>query len=869
MGYAKDLRRLASWRLSAKLAWRDLGAAKAKFVFAVLAVSVGVAALSGVRGYCAAFQQMLLRDARSLLAGDISVSISHEPDETERAVLDGLVGRGASIAPVTELMTMMGGQSLARPLAINLKAVDPASYPFYGEVELDPPMPLAEALADERAVLASQDLLIRLGAEVGDEVRLGSANFRIAAILRIEPDRMTGAMNFGPRAMLSREALARTDLVQFGSRATRRFLLKLPENGLGVDEARATLETGIPGSRITDFRETSPRIRRGLERTTSFLSLVSLLAMAVGGLGVAMIVYSHLQQRLDTIAIMKCYGATAGIVTRVFLLQTIAMGALGSLLGIGIGFLLQGVAPTFVSSYFPQAPTFDWQVLPAAQAFAVGMATVLVFSIPTLLGIRRVAPALIFRREMTDRFERSGAERRKDLIQRVAGVVGISAGVTLMAMWLGDDAELGAWFGGGLLGSLAALALISAGLLRLLKAIPRILPVKLPVVLRHGVANLHRPGMHAGVILVALGIGVTFTLTVYLLQTTVLSELVRNETTDLPNVFVSNVTEEQHEALEAFLRAQPGIEDEVRLLPTVSGRLLSINGNELGSARRGEGDRRGDGDGNRRARRIRRSRDITWADQPPEGLTLLSGEWWEPASGESSVSVRDRLAQFLEIELGSQVRWQIGGREVLARVVAIHSYEGMPDWIYDFVFNESALRGAPATYIGGARVEPEHSIDLSRNTFDAFPAVLFVNAVDFFETVQEVVDQIAFVVRFVSAFAIVGGIIVLVSAIAATRFRRLREVAILKTLGGTRNRIAQIFSVEFLILGGVAGAAGSLLAVAYTGLLTRDILDLDVAVEPSAVLLTVILTALVATSAGWGASLRTLGSRPQEILRNE
>lgn len=869
MGYAKDLRRLASWRLSAKLAWRDLGAAKAKFVFAVLAVSVGVAALSGVRGYCAAFQQMLLRDARSLLAGDISVSISHEPDETERAVLDGLVGRGASIAPVTELMTMMGGQSLARPLAINLKAVDPASYPFYGEVELDPPMPLAEALADERAVLASQDLLIRLGAEVGDEVRLGSANFRIAAILRIEPDRMTGAMNFGPRAMLSREALARTDLVQFGSRATRRFLLKLPEDGLGVDEARATLETGIPGSRITDFRETSPRIRRGLERTTSFLSLVSLLAMAVGGLGVAMIVYSHLQQRLDTIAIMKCYGATAGIVTRVFLLQTIAMGALGSLLGIGIGFLLQGVAPTFVSSYFPQAPTFDWQFLPAVQAFAVGMATVLVFSIPTLLGIRRVAPALIFRREMTDRFERSGAERRKDLIQRVAGVVGISAGVTLMAMWLGDDAELGAWFGGGLLGSLAALALISAGLLRLLKAIPRILPVKLPVVLRHGVANLHRPGMHAGVILVALGIGVTFTLTVYLLQTTVLSELVRNETTDLPNVFVSNVTEEQHEALEAFLRAQPGIEDEVRLLPTVSGRLLSINGNELGPARRGEGDRRGDGDGNRRSRRIRRSRDITWADQPPEGLTLLSGEWWEPASGESSVSVRDRLAQFLEIELGSQVRWQIGGREVLARVVAIHSYEGMPDWIYDFVFNESALRGAPATYIGGARVEPEHSIDLSRNTFDAFPAVLFVNAVDFFETVQEVVDQIAFVVRFVSAFAIVGGIIVLVSAIAATRFRRLREVAILKTLGGTRNRIAQIFSVEFLILGGVAGAAGSLLAVAYTGLLTRDILDLDVAVEPSAVLLTVILTALVATSAGWGASLRTLGSRPQEILRNE
>ena len=266
---------------------------------------------------------------------------------------------------------------------------------------------------------------------------------------------------------------------------------------------------------------------------------------------------------------------------------------------------------------------------------------------------------------------------------------------------------------------------------------------------------------------------------------------------------------------------------------------------------------------------MRRPRDLTWAHDPPNGLEVLQGEWWDSQSDESKVSVEEGIAGYLGVNIGSQLTWVVGGREVTARVAAIHRYEGMPDWIYDFVLNETALKGMPATYIGGFRVRPEHSDDLSRKTFTAFPSVLYVNAVDFFETVQEVVDQIAFVIRFISAFAIVAGVIILASSVAATRFRRLREVAVLKTLGATRNRLAQIFSVEFLILGGVAGAAGSALAVAFTALLTRDILDLEAVVEWPAVIATVLATALLATSAGWGASFRVLSSRPQEILRDE
>ena len=852
------------WLLAAKLAWRDLSAARIKLFFGVLSISVGVAALSGVRGYCAAFQEMLLRDARTLLAADLSASISHDPVPEDQAVLDRLEGQGAAITKVTELMTMMGGHALTRPLAVNLKAVDPSAYPFYGQVELSPPTSLREALTGD-AVLASEDLLVRLGAEIGDRVRLGAADFRIAAIVRVEPDRMTGAMSFGPRAMISQDALARTGLVQFGSRAMRRFLLRLPDGNISVDEARAAIEAGIAGSRLTDYRETSPRIRRGLDRTTSFLSLVSLLAMVVGGLGVAMVIYSHLQQRLDTIAIMKCYGAKSGLILRVFLLQTVALGVLGSALGVGIGLLAQGVAPSFVVDYFPQAPSFDWQIWPALQSAGTGVLTVIMFSLPSLLGVRNVPPALILRREMASRFEQTSAERRHAVVKQVARAA-IALGCTgLLAVWLGDSLRLGIWFAGGLGVSLAALALTAGGLLRVLKATPRYLPVRLPVGLRHGIANLHRPGMHSEVVLIALGIGTTFTLTVYLLQTTVLAQLVQSAPPDMPNVYLSNITPEQRGPLEDLLRAQRGIEGSVTLLPVVSARLQSIVRPSESAYRRGAGSR-GDGD---RSSRFRRTRDITWTTHPPEGLAIQRGEWWDASDHEAVVSVRDRLADWLKIDLGSTIRWSAGGRDISARVVAVHSFEGMPDWIYDFVLNEFALSGIPATYIGGIRVRPESSLEVSRKAFQAFPSVLYVSAVDFFETVQQVVDQIAFVIRFVSGFSILAGVLILVSSVAATRFRRMREVAILKTLGATRSRLTTIFSIEFLILGGVAGSAGSLLAVCYSALLTQDILDLDAVIEWPAILTTVIASSLIATIAGWGASIRVMGAKPFEILRDE
>ena len=843
------------WRSALKIAWRESRASAGKFLFVILAVAAGVGALSGVRGFSASFRDMLLRDARTLMAADLSLRLFNLPDRDEQAAIDALAADGAQVTLVTETVSMMS--TGARPLMVSVKAVDPSLYPFYGRLETRPPADPA-AILDGDTVIVTDDLLLRLGAAVGDQVKLGDALFTIAATIAVEPDRMTGSLNVGPRVMLSHQALDRSGLIVRGSRASQRYLFKLPAEGLTIETARKRLEATFRRNRIADFRETHPTIRRGLDRATNFLSLVSLVAMIVGALGVGMAMHSHLQQRLDTIAIMKCVGARSSQIIRIYFAQALGLGVAGSLLGVFLGFLVQVGAPWFIASYFPDAPRLEWQPSAAAQAMLIGILTTLLFSLPPLLSIRRIRPALIFRREM-EGVRKSWQEKFAD--RRSSAGVGllIAAGLAATAAWLGDSVRMGMWFAGGLIVSLAVLSATAWILLRILRLLPGWLPFRLPMALRHGVANLYRPGVHAEAILVALGVGVTFTLSIYLIQTSVITQMARSAPPDMPNVFLINVTNVERDGLLDLLRNYPGVEGDVGLVPSVAARLHSINGQDLADRNLDEN-----------ANRYRASRGITSFEEQPEEYEVLQGAWWGPDRQGASVAVRDDAAETLDISVGDELQWIVGADTVTAKVAAIVRMESirMGSNAY-FTLSPEALEGRPAIYFGGVRIAPEKAVELQRDAFAKFPTVMLINAADVLSIVQDVVDQIALVVQFVSAFSILGGIIILSSSVVATRFRRIRETAILKTLGATRRKVAQIFAVEFLILGLVAGAMGSLLASGFAALLLKNVLDAGFDFDVAANLTTVIATAAVANLAGWLASYRVLDQKPLEALRHE
>lgn len=848
------------WLTAAKIAWREARAARLKFVFVLFGVAAGVGALTGVRGFSAAFYEALDREARTLMAADLSIRQFQTPDEKQQAVLDRYAAEGSVVTLVTETVSMMSGGGSAPPVLVSVKAIDPALYPFYGTVRLDPPGTLAAVLTDS-TIAVSEDLLIRLELEPGAEVKLGNEEFTVGAVVKTEPDRMTGSLNVGPRVMITREGLERAGLMTFGSRAAQRYLLKTPP-GLDLTKAKAELRKDFPEARVATANETHPAITRALERSTTFLSLVSLIALIVGALGVATAIHAHLQQRLDTIAIMKCIGARSLQIIRIYTMETAMLGLAGGLAGIVVGAGVQWVFPMLLSRYFEFEHGMGWSSAFALEGLGVGLLVTLLFTLPPLLSIRQVRPALIFRREMAEAKPDWRERVRRQLPAVLCGLL-ILAGLGGVAAWLAESLRMGVTFIGGLAASLLILGLVAWILLRFLRIFVTNRSFSLPITWRQGLANLYRPGNHAGAVLVSLGIGVMFTLTIYLIQKSLLSEVAGAAPPNAPNVFIINVTERERAGLQAILDGQPGLPAEPKarpkLSPLVAARLTAINGTLPDRESLKGFDRR-----------LLSTRQVTWVEDKPEDVQVRQGEWWAPGAPESLLAVDENTAQTLGVSVGDQIRWEVTGRQFDTRVGAVYRVQSVsPGGVPDFYFNRKALEGAPVQYLGTARIAPAQVSKLQREVFAKYPTITVVNVADVLVIVQEVVDQVSLVVRFISAFAILAGAIILASTVAGTRFRRMREAAVLKTIGARRRRLVGIFSVEFLVLGLVAGIMGSVLATGFTRLLLVRLLDAEFKFDVLPNVLTIVLTAVLAVATGWLASLRVLEQKPLEVLREE
>jgi len=851
-----------SWSTAVKIAWREARSSAFKFLFVVLAVAVGIGSLTGVRGFSRAFHQMLSDQARTLMAADLSVRVFDLPTPDQQSVLDDLAHQDVERTWITETLTMASsGGADARPMLVSIKAVDPKLYPFYGEIRLDPPAPLRSALTAE-TIAVSDDILFRLGLKVGDSLSLGGKPFRIVGRVAYEPDRMLGSLNVGPRVMMTREGLDRTGLMLPGSRAAEHFLFRLDPGSPGLAQVRQRLRQAFPEALIADYTESHPIITQSLNRATMFLSLVSLITLIVGALGVATAIHAHIQQRLDSIAIMKCLGARSSHLIRIYLIQTVALGLIGGLIGVGLGLLLQTAFPQFLARYFELLPSARFDLLTSAQGIGIAVLATLLFTLPPLLGIRRIRPNLILRREMSEskpNWRRRLIDERASIAAGIVIIVGF-AGIA-MSFTAGTRADMwktGEYFAGAIAGGLASLSAIAWLMLRGLRALGR---RSLPTSLRHGIANLYRPGNHAQTVLVALGIGVMFTLTVYLVQRGVIAQMHRTAPPGMPNIFLLDIAPKDRDAVIDLVKRQPGVEGAPDLIGTVAARLLAVDGREIAKMPlKGW------------IRRFRAPRSVTSASAMMDYAQVVRGHWWSksrpPANPE--VCVSEEAAKVLDLDIGSITRWSIGGKEFSARVACVHSIDSVHLISrVEFIFSDGALDGFPLIYYASLRAQPSAVTAFQEALYRRYPTVTVVNLADVLQTFQGVVDQIATVIRFISMFAIVAGAIILSSSVAGTRFRRMREVVILKTLGATRARVSRIFSVEFLILGAVAGLMGALLANGFANLLLKRMLDAQVSFPILPTVFAVVATALIANLAGWLASFRILGRKPLEILREE
>ena len=845
-------------RTASRIAARDLRASPAKFLFVTAAVAIGVAALTGVKGFGFAFRGMLLSNAKQLIAADLQGQTWNDPNPEQLKKLQALAAQNGRLTRVTETVSMARPQNkfgqTSVPQMVSVKGVDPRVYPFYGDFELEPSRPLASLLADDHSVIVTPELMLRMGVKHGDFIRLGGQDFRIAGTIVTEPDRLASGFGPGMRVMMNRAALERTGLIQFGSRSAQRFLFRLKPDA-NLDAVRSRLKSIVPRVHITDYREGSPTVGRAIDNTTTFLSLISLIALIVGSLGVAVAMYSHLQQRMDTIAIFKALGARSNQVISVYLMQTLWIGLAGGVLGVAIGALVQRSFPALIQEFFNLLPAVPWDWSFSIQGILVGILATLLFTLTPLLSVRNIRPSLVFRRDMPDG---ATASRRffREHFMVIAGAIAMVAGFTAIAAWLSGSWRMGSYFVAGLAISVGLLLTIAAALLAILKRAIRSFGSTLPPWLRHGVANLYRPGSQARSVLVALGVGVMFTLATYLLQNTVLRQVRGEGPKREGNLFLLDVRNTQ--GVSKLIEGQPGVTGKLQLVGYIVSRMLSKNGiptEALPLSRRRKDQ----------AQVIR----INTAEAVPKDLEVRQGKWWPADSKTPQLAVSEQAAHDFNLALGDRLEFQVAGRTMVAPLVAIFRRSERSPVRYDLVFPRSSLQGLPVVYYGAAHVDPKYIPEVEKKLFEKFPTVTVMNLADILTRVQQAIDQVALVVRFLAGFAIFAGIVILSSSVAGTRYRRIREVAILKTLGGTRGRIRGIFSVEFTILGLVAGLIGGLLANLFTRIVAERFLGGSFDFDALSILAAMLGTAILANIGGWLASFRILDQRPLQVLRGE
>jgi putative ABC transport system permease protein len=856
-----------------RLAWRDTRASWRRLMLLTAAVTAGVAALVAVNSFTDNLRQSVGEQAQALLGADLSLGARAPLDTNVAAtrLIDSLVAVGGpdvALARSVSLAAMAYLQESGTARLVQLRGVDPG-WPFYGEITTTPRG--AWAAVQDGAVVVDPSLLTSLGARIGDTLRVGEARFPIAGTVVNVPGEVGLQSAFGSRIFIATRMAPATELLGFGARVEYDVALRLPASidaqSVAGAARPALREARVRVRTVADDRD---NLTEGLTRLGNFLGLVALAALLLGGLGTASAVHVLIRQRMDSIAVLRCLGATSGQIVLAFLLQAIAMGLLGALLGALIGVGLQQVMPVVLADFIP----VDVRVAPSPVAVALGVAlgtwTAAAFALLPLLGARSVPPLATLRRLATPPRARWEPARIAAVLALVASVVGLAA------VQVGSLRQ-GAWFAGGAGTALAVLWLASLAVIRLAR---RFTPQRGSYLLRQGLANLHRPGNQTVTVVLALGFGAFLLTTLFTAQVNLLRDFRVGEDGERPNLVLIDIQPDQRRAVEDVL-AREGATT-TAFTPIVSMRLAEVAGEPVrtilarGGASRAPEDTLGPGESGGLWAFRREYRSTYRADLGP-AERVVAGTWFSAADtgrglgsdDPAAISVEQDLAAELGIGLGARLVWNIQGIELHTVVRSLREV----NWArfepnFFVVFAPGTLEGAPQTSVTLARVlDPATRGRIQRQLAERVPNVTTVDLGELQRALESVIGRVVAAIRFMAMFSLVTGGIVLVGAIATSRWQRIREGTLLRTLGATRSQVLRILTVEYAALGLASAIVAAALAGVAGWALARFVFDTTFRLPVGPILALAGGLVLLTTVIGLWSSLDVLRRPPLEVLR--
>lgn len=841
-------------RFVVRMAVRELRSGWRQLALFFVCISVGVASIVTLRSFIESIDRYVAGEARSINGADIVLESQREWSDEARAAIDRI-----AVAPaVVERTQTIATQTMLRPREqsttarmVELEGVEPG-YPIYGAVGLTGGAPYSYDLLRGGGILLGAATASQLGLGPGEFVRIGSRDFEVRGTVEKLPGQVN-AFTFGQRALVSLDDLRAAGLLDFGSRARRKILLRVADEHqqATLEVLRAELKRQLVT--VRGYREAQEGLSESLGRSGDYLSLAGLAVLVLGGVGIWSVTRVFVRQRLKSIAVLKCLGCSNRQAIGAYTAQSLAMGLAGSILGVALSALLLA----FIGSVFLTGPLAAVPIgmTPRAvgQGIAVGVLVALLFSLTPLLGIRAIKVNLVLRSTgdlPSIRWDR----------WTVLAAVATAAGLFGVAAWQAGSPRVGLFFLGGLVAAFLVLGVLAEALVRSLRLLGRFSSFRV----RYALGGLGRPGNQTRAVIVTIGLGVFFLSAAYGVQSSVIRELDRQTMVDAPDMYLVDVQPDQRDDVARIVREVSG--QEPLLIPTARARVTALDGVEVELNR--PPDRRG---------RPQPSREytVTAKGELDEHEELLAGEWWRepsPPGAPAEVSVEESMSLAFGLRVGGTMTFDIQGRQLTARIASVRRV----DWPnarvgFMIVFRPGSLDDFSLMSIGAFRgpKEPAARGLLARTLADAHPNVSLIDALEILSTVQRILSAINVAITVVGAFVLAAGLAILAGSIAVTRYLRLYEAAVLKTLGATSREVLGIAALEFSLLGAVAGVAGSALAVGLAWAVCTRVLELTWRFDPALTLGGMVATAVAVAVIGALSTAGVVFQKPLAVLRGE
>jgi putative ABC transport system permease protein len=839
----------ASFQWLLKMAWRDGKASRKKLVLFMASIVLGIAAVVSIQSFGETLKDTIALQSKSLMGADFKIDSNQPPNERVIQIIDSL---GGADAKEISFSSMAAFPKTGAAKLVQVRGME-EGFPFYGLLETEP-ITAENQYQKQGAALVDATLMLQLGLKAGDSIKIGTITLPIAGALIAAPGSNAIFSSIAPPVIIPYVLIAETGLVQTGSRINYDFYFIAPpkmdlaqlEKNLGtvIDLEDADLDTHI---------STSERLGRRYDNFGKFLNLVAFIALLLGCVGIASAIHIYIKEKLRAVAVLKCLGATKRQTFLIYLLQIAGIGFIGGVAGTVLGLLLQQLFPLLLGDLLPVDVEMNFSPQVIIMGLLLGVLMSVLFALYPLMNTLYVSPlqALRVQEEDTSKSRKAG----------IMVLLGIFLFIFIFSFWLLKDWRYSLAFVGGILITFSILA----GIANLfMKSIKKYFPTSWGFVARQSLLNLFRPQNQTLILILAIGVGTFLISTLYFTKDVLLAQANLESNAKNPNMILLDVQTVQKDSVANIIDSQdlPVMDN----MPIVTMRLQSINGRLVNEIRQ---------DSTTTIKRwiLNHEFRVSYRDALTSSETLTAGEWTpEVANNELvPISVSDNFADDAKVTVGDKITVNVQGVLLNTVVGSIRKV----DWAqmqmnFTILFPKGVLENAPQFRVLTTSVPNDlASAALQQELVKNFPNVSIIDLRQVLSVVEKLLDKISWLINFMAFFSILTGIIVLLGAVKTSKYQRIRESVLLRTLGARSNQILKITALEYLYLGVLGSLSGILLSLLSSQLLAW--LVFDTPFIPSLIPFVVLFPGitLLVLGIGLGNSIGVIKSPPLEVLRKE